>query len=203
MEMKTFLAMLMGLLSFLFGSCSKPRTPRSPAAPEITAESDDGGFVDLGFAIRSRETLPDGSQVLHAIGLHRGREVGMAVVLGNQWKAGSLGPDVPLVTYRGTVTYRSLGATSDALLQALDELYGTRLQPTIMRQSTTFTGISLGGEPADLMKGPVKIKLFLESDDEARYAELYTNIDVTNGILQIHEKDPEYRSAIIKALRPE
>jgi hypothetical protein len=92
----------MGLLSFLFGACSKPQPP-TKAPPEITADSEDGGFVDLGFAIRSRETLPDGSHALHAYGVHHGREVGITVVLGTQWKAGSLGPDVPLVTYRGTV----------------------------------------------------------------------------------------------------
>ena len=195
----------MGLLSFLFGACSKPQPTQPPAkpSPEITADSEDGGFVDLGFAIRSRETLPDGSQVLHAYGVHHGREVGITIVLGTQWKAGSLGPDVPLVTYRGTVTYRSLGAPSDALLQILDQLYATKLQPTTIRPTTTFTAISLGGEPADLTKGPTKIKLFFESDAEDRYAELYTNIDLANGVLQIHEKDPEYRSALIKALRPE
>jgi hypothetical protein len=66
-----------------------------------------------------------------------------------------------------------------------------------------FTAISLGGEPADLGKGPAKIKLFFESDAEDRYAELYTNVDLASGVLQIHEKDPEYRSALIHALRPE
>lgn len=196
---------VMGFLSFLFGACSKPALPQ-PAAkppPEITADSEGNEFVDLGFAIRARETLPDGSQALHAYGVHHGREVGITVILGTQWKAGSLGANVPLVTYRGTVTYRSLGTPSDALLQILDQLYGTKLQPAAMRPTTTFTAISLGGEPADLAKGPAKIKLFFESDAEDRYAELYTNIDLANGVLQIHEKDPEYRLALIKALQAE
>jgi hypothetical protein len=195
----------MGLLSFLFASCSKPQPLQPPVKPppEITADSEDDGFVDLGFAIRSRETLPDGSQGLHAYGVHHGREVGITVVLGTQWKKGSLGSNVPLVTYQGAVTYRSLGAPSDALLQVLDQLYATKLQPTTIRPNTTFTAISLGGEPADLTKGQTKIKLFFESDAEDRYAELYTNIDLANGILQIHEKDPGYRSAVIRALRSE
>ena len=90
-----------------------------------------------------------------------------------------------------------------ALLQILDQLYATKLQPTTIRPTTAFTAISLGGEPSDLTKGPTKIKLFFESDAEDRYAELFTNIDLANGVLQIHEKDPEYRSALIKALRPE
>lgn len=195
----------MGFLSLLFGSCSKQQPPQPPPKPsaEITADSEDGGFIDLAFAIRSHESLPDGSRALHAYGVHHGREVGITVVLGTQWTKGSIGADVPLVTYRGTVTYRSLGAPSDALLQVLDQRYGTKLQPTTIRPNTTFTAISLGGEPADLAKGPTEIKLFFESDAEDRYAELYTNVDLANGVLQIHEKDPEYRSALIHALRPE
>jgi hypothetical protein len=190
----------MSLFSFLFSACSKPP---SAQPREITADIEEGGFVDLAFTIRARETLSDGSQALHAYGVHQGREVGINVVLGSDWKKGSLGPDVPLITYRGVVTYRSLGAPSDALIQVLDQLYNTKLHPTTLRPSTSFTAISLGGEPADLKKGPTKIKLFFESDAEDRYAELYTNIDVARGILQIHEKDPEYRSALIRALQPE
>jgi len=199
------LVTVMSLLSILFGSCSKSQPPQElvKPLPEITADSEDGDFVDLGFAIRSRETLPDGSEAFHAYGVHHGQEVGIAVVLGTQWKSGTLGSNASLVTYRGTVTYRSLGAPSDALLQVLDELYETKLQPRTMRPATTFTAISLGGDPSNLTKGPTKMKLFFESEAEDRYAEVYTNIDLAKGVLEIHEKDPEYRSALIKALRPE
>jgi hypothetical protein len=127
----------------------------------------------------------------------------MTVILGPEWKKGSLGPNVPLVTYRGTITIRTLGAPSDALIEVLDGLYATKLQPTKMRPRTTFTGITLAGEPADLGKGPTKIKLFFEAEAENSYAELFTNIDLAKGVLQIHEKDPDYRSAIIYALRGE
>jgi hypothetical protein len=199
------LAVLTGFLSLLVGSCSKPhlRDLAAKSPPEITADSEDGGYVDLVFAIRSHETLPDGSQALRAYGVHQGREVGITVVLGPQWKKGSLGPNVPLVTSRGTVTYHSLGGPSDTLLHVLDRLYETNLLPTTMRPDTTFTGISLGGDPGDLAHGPTKIKMFFESSIEDRYAELYTNIDLEKGVLQIHEKDPEYRAAIIHALRLE
>src|SRR4051812_29282026 len=111
---------LMGVAFLFLGACSKPLPPQPPGgpSPEITADGEEGGFVDLGFAIRSRETLPDGSQALHAYGVPCGREVGLTVVLGSQWKSGALGP---IVAYRGTVTFRSLGAPSDALLQVLDQ----------------------------------------------------------------------------------
>ena len=196
-----FPIIVVGLLSFIFGSCSKPKSQELSAKPlpEITAHSEEG-FVDLSFAIRSSERLSDGSQALNAYGVHHGREVGITVIIGPQWKKGSHGV---ADTYQGSVTYRSLGAPSEALLQVLDQLYATKLQPKAIRPTTTFTGISLEGEPANLAKGPAKIKLFFESETEDRYAELYTNIDLANGVLQIHEKAHDYRTPIIKALRVE
>jgi hypothetical protein len=189
--------MAMGFFSFLFGSCSRPRAV--VPAPEITADNEEGGFIDLGFSIRSHEKLPDGSEALHAYGMHHSHEVGITVIVGNEWKPGA--PMGSMETFQGKVTYRSLGAPSDTLLQILDQLYGTGLQPKKMRHETVFVGISLEGEPADLDRGPAKIKLFYEPDQEDRYVELYTNIDLAKGILQIHEKDPDYRKAVIKALR--
>jgi hypothetical protein len=106
------------------------------------------------------------------------------------------------VTYQGVITYRSIGADSDTFVQVLDELYGTKLSPKVMIGEVRFTGISLGGDPRDLQSGPVKIKLFFESDKQDEYAELFTNIQLADHRLEFHEKDPDYRLAVIKALQP-
>ena len=145
--------------------------------------------------------MPDGSQNIRGSGTHRGRALCLEIILGPTWEAGSLGKDVPLVTYRGIVTYRSTGSDSDAFVQVLDELYGTKLTPKRMATEARFTGISLEGDPRDLTKGPVKIKLFFESGGEDDYAELYTNIELAVRRLEVHEKDEDYRLPIIRALR--
>src|SRR5262249_3404906 len=145
--------------------------------------------------------LPDGSQSIRGSGTHKGRPVGLEVVLGPNWQGGPLGKDIPLVTYRGSVTYRSTGADSDAFVQVLDELYGTKVSPKAMGRETQFTGISLGGDPRDLAKGPVKIKLFFESDKQDDYAELFTNIELGAHRLEVHEKDEGYRLPVIRALQ--
>ncbi len=63
-----------------------------------------------------------------------------------------------------------------------------------------FTGITLAGDPRELSSVPVKIKLFVESEDEDRYTELYTNIDVQGRRLEIKEKDPDYRDPVMRAI---
>jgi len=171
-----------------------------PASPEVTSEAE-GGFQDLLFFVQDYKRLPDGSQSIRGSGTYKGRVLGLEVVLDSTWQAGSLGKDVPFMTYRGFVIYRATGPESDAFVQAIDELYGTKLSPKAMTGETRFTGISLEGDPRDLTKGPVKIKLFFESGGQDNYAELYTNVDLAAHRLEIHEKDQEYRVPIIRALR--
>jgi hypothetical protein len=192
-------------LAFVGASAKAPRptpTPLPPLreAPEVLSETEEY-FHDLVFFADSAVQLSNGSQALRASGRHRGRPLAFEVRLGPTWKAGSLGKDVPLTTYQGTVTYHSLGLASTRFLQALDEIYGTGLKPVQMRADTVFTGISLAGDPRHLDGGPVRIKLFYEAGGEDGYAELYTNIDLSTHRLEIHEKDEAYRSQIIQALR--
>lgn len=190
---------VVGLFSLLFGSCDSSR-PSRLAAPEITSGSEVEGFHDLVFAIRRHEELSDGSQELEVYGVHQGQEVGLIVVLDGQWARKGGDSDTPFSACMGTVRYRSVGDASDRLAIVLDQLYGTNLHPRAMRAETVFSGFSLQGDPEDLAGGVTKIKLFFEPDSEDRYAELYTDIDIAEGVLRINEKDPEYRTAIINAL---
>jgi hypothetical protein len=80
-------------------------------------------------------------------------------------------------------------------------MYETDLSPRRMKNDVPFDAISLEGNPGDLEKGPVKLKLFFQSSHEDRYAELYTNIDLAARKIYLMEKDPEYREAFIRALQ--
>ncbi len=186
---------VIGLLALLLGGCAK-----QPIAtlPEITSEQEDSTFHDLIFHIQGHRTLADGSQHIRVAGLHKGRPVGLDIGLGSHWETGSL--NLPLVTYRGAVTYRSVGPESDALIQVLDELYATKLRPKRMAAEVQFNAISLKGDPRDPSKGPVKIKLFYESGGEQAYGEIYTNIELAQRRLEIAEKDEAYRLPILRAL---
>jgi hypothetical protein len=80
-------------------------------------------------------------------------------------------------------------------------LYGTKLSPLSMAKETRFTCITLGGDPRKLGQGRVDAKLFYEAEGEGDYAEMFTNIDLGAKRVEIREKDPDYRSPIVRALR--
>jgi hypothetical protein len=205
-------AMFLGsVLLVLVGCDGQPRANREPGPgtstpsaelPEIAAESEEG-FVDLMFRVEEHKLLTDGSQSIRVAAFHKGRKVGFEVVLGSSWKKGKLGKDLPIETSQGTVSYRRTGPESDAFIQVLDGLYGAKLNPNAMAAQTLFTAITLGGDPVDLASGPVKIKLFYEKGGDDRYAELFTKIDLAARKLEVAEKDEEYRSQIVQALKAE
>ena len=196
--MKPSALSLVLVISFFLGGCRQ--TSVQVPLPEITSESEEG-FHDLVFAIEDHKKLPDGSQTILGSGMYKGRKVSLEIYLGAGWRSGQLDAEVPLTTYRGSVSYRSVGAESDLLLHVIDEIYGTKQSPQAMNKATEFTAISLGGDPRNLAKEPTKIKLFFESNAEDQYAELFTNIDLKARKLYINEKDEEYRAPIVRALR--
>ena len=196
-KLHLLVSLLVGLSSFISG-CRQ--VPNKTPLPEITSESEES-FRDFVLAIEDYKKLADGSQKFLASGTHKGEKVSVEIDLGASWNSGAPDPDVPITTFRGTVTYRSVGSESDVLLHVMDELYEAKRSPKAMNTATEFTAISLQGDPTNLAREPVKIKLFFESNREDEYAELFTNIDLNARKIYIREKDEEYRSAIIRALQ--
>lgn len=166
--------------------------------PQLLAPSDEG-IVDLRFGIESRERQAAGAERIVAAAMDGEREVAFAITLEPQWKQGEL-EGIGLTVHQGVVVLASVGARGDHLVQAIDRLYATKLGASRMRPEVGFTAISLDGNPAALDAATTKIKLFFESDSEDRYAELFLDLDVRAGTVQLNEKDSEYRHAIVRAL---
>src|SRR5258706_1612482 len=114
------------LLAGLFFAPPSPTPVLLTHPPEVTSESEED-FHDLVFFLPSAPRLADGSRALRASAVHRGRPIEVEVRLGPRWTSGSLGKDIPLITYKGVVVYRSTGPRSNAFLRSLDQIYGTHL----------------------------------------------------------------------------
>ena len=165
--------------------------------PELLSETEED-FVDLVFAVTTQQVQPDGVRKFTIEAIHEGERIGLAIELLTSWTPGTIGEDIP--SFSGIVTYRSVGSLSNRFVSLLDQLYDSNIRPSAMNDSIAFAAITLGGNPHELDSESVQIKLFFEHDDEERCAEVYTNVDLPNGKIQIREKDEGYRVALIHAL---
>jgi hypothetical protein len=150
---------------------------------------DEHPWADVDLRIASM-TCPTRHQCrVHAVGTHRGSAVGLEVVVG------------ALEGERKGVAFRSTGEESNRFIRALADLYNVRAPVSAMKVQTFADAAVLGGDLSAMQSQRIDIKVFFSADGpDADYAELYTNIDPVNHMLEIHEKDPEYRANVIKAL---
>jgi hypothetical protein len=166
--------------------------------PELTAEIE-GGWVDLCLKLENLTRDSDGACRLEASALFEGQIVAFAITLGTTWE--------PLAEegmaksfYRGGAHIKSLGSQSDAFIRSLDQLYGTKIGASRMRDDIVFIAVSLEGHPLRLEAESLKLKLFFESETDDLCAEFYLNCDVNVQRVQFREKDTDFRRALVLAL---
>lgn len=205
LKTKTIVGMVLcgGLL---LRSTPGPQLHRNGSHPRFESEvtlGDGEEFRDFVFAIREYKRSPDGTQSLIVATTNKNSRLGFEMVLDATWKSQSLGKviQVPLVMHEGSAAYRSIGPESDAFVQALDKLYGTQVHPQAMIKELRLHAVSLEGDPSDLSKGPVKLKVYCETGTDEDDAVFYTNIDLQKRKFTMKEKDPEFRSQIVQALQ--
>ncbi len=175
----------------LFVSLATAGVAREPALPEISAAKGPvlRDFADIRLAVRSIECDDRNQCSVLARGVYQGKTVGVKVVFGA--RQGS----------RSGIAYQSIGAESDALLGALSTLYGQPLPSAKFAARAYGDVVVLRGNLSEVGTYPMQAKVFFFADGpESRYAELYTNIDVTRGVLEIREKDMSYRANVLAAL---
>lgn len=118
------------------------------------------------------------------------------VLAGGTFKGQSVAVEVSIVSNgsQGKITYKSVGKRSNELLAALASLY---------KLPRPFKAFSVKSEAdiifLDATKQKLSSKVFFAANGlESDYAELYTNIDKTRNVLEIAEKDSEYRKNVLR-----
>jgi hypothetical protein len=164
--------------------------------PSLQALADPKGFVDLDFGVHSISEK-GGTRTALVKARFEGELVEFLVELSAKWDPRKMGP---MLVHSGTVAFVSSGAGSDRLIQSLTRLYGVNGSFHAMPRRVEFDAISLQGNPRNVLREPVKIKLFYQTGVDAEYAEAYANFDMRKLRFEFHEKDPEYRAALVNAL---
>ena len=140
--------------------------------PELTADSEEG-FADLCLKMEGLVQNKDGTYRFEARALHKGRPVAFAVALGTTWSPQEI-KEISAFLYWGEARLISLGNESDAFIQALDQVYETKVGVSRMRDDVGFTAVSLEGHPHRLATEPLKMKLLFEGKVDVV---LPTNLD--------------------------
>lgn len=197
----------MGIFSFLFGCKNKTNESQQTdnggdvQLEEITSRIDpEEGWFDIYMKIVS-EIRTDSSYVYTVKGLYKGNTVGLQIEVRSDIGAGIVNGSVSGGSgfLADGVTLRSIGSESDNLVTALAELYNVSATEGFTKQPIASTIFSLNSKAVDLSKaGYYKLKLFYEIADEELYAELFLNINTETKEIELHEKDQEYRSSLIK-----
>ena len=160
------------------------------------------GWYDIDLTITSMNVADNGYVTVVAKGLFRGKLVGLKISFSPNLKPGLLNGEVDKSAFiKSGIIYSSIGSESDELLKAIATLYSVELSKPNFSNSVATTAFALEQHLFNLEKNNVKFKVFFnDQGDEREYAELFTNIDIPKNRLELHEKDPEYRNNVVKAL---
>lgn len=131
-------------------------------------------FVDLRLTIESAN-CPSWTQCnVRTFGTYNGQRVGLEVQVKEEKPT-----DQTL-----KITYISVGAASDQLLAATAKLYDLSLSNPQFNKNVAADLV-----PLEASKNQLHAKVFFFANGpESRYAELYTNIDLHQGVLWIKDQ---------------
>jgi len=191
----------LALALFLVGWWTMPELAGAADVPlrdvVVSGEED---FIDLRFQILKTQSveLQDGKKGLGIIfgGRMKGRDVRMGLTVMRAWKASTARP---IKFFSGSVSFFRVDAASDEFVRRLAALYKVEATAYRCTEDIFATAVMLGGSAASLETRPVQMKVFFEGPKGDDYAELYVNLDVKSGIVELNEKDADYRRSIIKA----
>ncbi|MCL1115572.1 hypothetical protein L2703_18580 [Shewanella basaltis] len=167
--------------------------------PEVIVAQEDG-FVDLQFKISSLKKLQSGNTEFVVKGTLNHKNVGFAIELLPNWDPKKIeGFEQPFCW--GAAIFKETGPETSAFIVALSNLYGNQIKHAEAHPFVPAEAVGLACNPEDILNTPCKMKLFFNSDsDESLYSEVFLNVDVSAKILELNEKDNEYRVPLIKSL---
>jgi hypothetical protein len=173
------------------------------ALPPLKVSGDDG-WADLEFRLLGHETQDDGAFHLFCVGAHdEGEALAFNILWPTIWNF-----DPPRGAPRGVFAYSAALALVNAqplhrhFLETLARRYELPSPGRGMANFTEVTAITLQGDPERVLDERVSLKLLFgaHEDSPIPYAELYLTIDVPERTVELKEKDPEWREAILEAL---
>jgi hypothetical protein len=164
--------------------------------------SEEPDFVDLQLTISKYWQDENKNHICFVKGLWQKDTVGFEIAFRPDLKLGIIDGEVDKTRfYREGINFFSVGEISDNFIKAIIWLFKIDTKPLKMLDKIKSTTFVLGGQPDNFDSDYIKSKIFFDDNDEKGfYSEWFINIDLKNKILELKEKDSEYRKNIIKML---
>jgi hypothetical protein len=168
---------------------------------EINSNTEEG-FQDLVFNIEKYWNDEYGNHIVHARGNFQGSIVGFELAFRPDMKPGVVKDEFDNAAfYAEGINLYSIGRESDELIRALSKLYSVKYKDQKMIDKVKLTSFALDGNPHNFGNEELKFKVFHDdTNSSGLYAEMYINISVEQCLVEIKEKDIEYRKNIFGAL---
>ena len=164
--------------------------------------SEDSDFVDLSFTITKYWQDKHNNHICKVYGLWENEIVGFEIAFRPDMKLGIIDGEVDKTRfYAKGINLYSIGKESDNFIKDLISLFKQNCIPKRMNDNITSTAFILKGNLENINSEYIKTKVFFDDlDEKSFYSEWYINIDLQNNILELREKDPDYRLNIINIL---
>jgi len=179
------------LLSLLFAAACRVQ-PADPTPVRVVGE---GGFLDVDVPI---ERVIEEADIVRIVA--RGHIEDGNVGLEVDFPLPRRRANGPIRLSIGRARISSLGEESDRLVKFLAQRYGMAGPAAGMLKDVEASAVGLDDDATGPWRGRKEMKFFFYEDGpDDRYAEVYVNVDFDGHMLEIHEKDPDYRKALILA----
>jgi hypothetical protein len=170
-----------------------------------SVESTEPTFIDPVRVpiVSDADALVQEPRILRTRGEIDGQSVGFELQLLPGWTTNrhELGSSLPSISATwGPIALLRSGPESDGLLRVLEGRLMQSSSTRRFREVVVVQAMSFSGGPEAILSKPANFKLFLGQEGSKSYAELFLQIDLARGYVEISEKDLAYREAILREL---
>jgi hypothetical protein len=173
----------------------------SSGMTEILIEGDGKFPMDVRIPIIGAHLGVGGAATITAQGTHRGRTVGVEIIVRGGMKPGIVKDDIDRDAFYGNgVVVRGIGKDTRHLADVFAELYITPVTDGEPLHQLDLTAFALDGDPMLIETEHLNFKVFHDDDDKrGLYFEMFLHIDIPSGYVRFDEKDEEYRGNVVKS----
>lgn len=197
---RTYAFFLMSLLVCI-GLSARPAYSKEEITLPLVMVKNEAGFITVQLPLLQHKTFqyPDKTKgiALEFGGSLDGKPVGMHALIVMDWEE-QRDPSVPFSFWWSEVVLERSGFQTDNLVQALALHYDVKVPYTRAKDVIPLKVVSIAKKPT-ASTTEIKLKVFVSGEPSENPAEFYFNIDFKNNLVELSEKDPEHRSAILRA----